>query len=120
VNNSISESRVNFKVAKLLREKGFNVMVSHCYNSIGLELEAPHTNSVNVFVSSPSQSVVIDWLQENFGIYVESYVDDDKTFGYYITKFSEIGRSSEPMRRQFLSRKIAIDEALLYTLENLV
>jgi len=76
MNNNIEETYVSFEVAKLLKEKGFDV---HCesyyeedrslhqfvgnYNSEDQKKEMPH-------YSRPTQSICIKWIRENFGIHI--------------------------------------------------
>ena len=38
-----------------------------------------------------TQSMAIEWIRVNFGFYVESYVDDNETYGYIVSKFSKKG-----------------------------
>lgn len=120
MNNKIEEKYVTFKVAKLLVDKGFDLITKKSYNSIGVILDFPSRSSIPPYMSCPTQSLVIDWIEENFGIYVESYVDDDKTFGYCVCKFDEEGRHQYPLIRGFNTRFEAINAGIYYTLTNLM
>lgn len=120
MNNKIEEKYVSFNVAKLLADMGFDVITNKAYNSIGIPLSFSTRNSEPPYLSCPTQSVVIDWIEENFGIYVESYVDPDKTFGYIVTKFVEEGTKQYPLSRGYKTRVEAVNEGLLYTLTNLI
>ena len=68
--------------------------------------------------------MAIEWIRVNFGFYVESYVDDNETYGYIVSKFSKKGRTNlrhdYPLKRNFKTRVDAVNEALKYTLTNLI
>lgn len=77
MNNNIKENYVSFEIAKLLKEKGFDV---HCnsyyygayrnsvenvgnYNSTDQDVDEPH-------YSQPTTALAIKWIRENFGIHI--------------------------------------------------
>lgn len=117
MNNKIKESLVGFTVANFLKQIGFDSDTISGWIKMGGEY---HWNNrfFTYAIPQPSKSLVIDWLEENFGIYVESYVDDDKTFGYYISGFVKEGRVGFPLVRGFSSRNEAIERALEWVVEN--
>jgi len=41
------------------------------------------------------------WFREKYWLYSEIFIDDNKTFGFYITSFIEEGRLDKPITRQF-------------------
>jgi hypothetical protein len=53
-------------------------------------------------ISAPLKQQVFRWFIGK-GYYGEIFVDDDKTFGYYITNFVPLGRESQPIKRGFIS-----------------
>lgn len=120
MNNKIEEKYVNFMVAKLLFDKGFDVITKRAYNSIGIPLDFSTRNSEPPYLSCPTQSVVIDWIEENFKIYVESFIDDDLTFGSCVCKYTDEGRHQYPLLRGYKTRAEAVNEGLLYTLTNVI
>jgi hypothetical protein len=46
------------------------------------------------------QALVLRWFREKYGYYVDLFVDDDKTFGFMISYFVEIGRADKPIQRK--------------------
>jgi hypothetical protein len=77
INNNIEEQRVSFDNAKLLKEKGFDVVTDLIYmtNHTSIVLfdninSLKHSDSNNPFVSAPTQQVAIDWIIINFGIHI--------------------------------------------------
>lgn len=120
---NIKESLVEFNVASFLKKLKFNPYTISGW--IEMEGEYHWTDKFHMYdiyandIPQPTQSLTIDWLENNFGIYVESYVDDDKTFGYCITTFTKEGRIGyHPLVRGFNSRREAINGALEYVMDN--
>lgn len=71
-----------------------------------------HINNPNkVVVTTPLKQQVFRWFRER-GYYGEIFVDDDKTFGYYITNFVPLGRVSQPIKRGFISYEEAEGECI--------
>ena len=71
-----------------------------------------HINNPNkVVVTTPLKQQVFGWFRER-GYYGEIFVDDDKTFGYYITNFVPLGRVSQPIKRGFISYEEAEVECI--------
>lgn len=55
-------------------------------------------------IAAPTKSQVFRWFRENYNrLYVDLFVDDDKTFGYAISYFIPEGRVDKPYKRQFTS-----------------
>jgi hypothetical protein len=100
MNHKIEESYCSADVHSLLIEKGCRIPI--ILQSIWI-----------------TQTLAVEWVRVNFGYYIDSYVDDDQTYGYLITSFSDIGKHDKPLKRNFKTRKDAVDAALLYVLTNL-
>ena len=58
--------------------------------------EMPHC-----FTSAPTFSQAFRWFREKYGYYCDLFVDDDKTFGFLISYFIEIGRADKPIQRKY-------------------
>jgi len=73
INNNIKEKRVGFPNAKLLKEKGFDVLGKYCYDCLGdiysvkLENHNKHTKKF----TAPTQQVAIDWILKNHTIWIQ-------------------------------------------------
>jgi len=76
---NIEPRYVTFEQAKLLKEKGFNLVVDSCYRSDGLFYkptisgsELKHSNILNnESCSAPEQWQVVEWLRVEKGIWIE-------------------------------------------------
>ena len=118
--NTIKEGHVDFQVAELLSMTGFNIDTKPGWLKMGNGELIWNDRLYTYDVQQPTHALVIEWIEVNFKIYVESFVDDDSTFGYCISKFSEEGRHQYPLKRGFNNRRDAINSALLYTLTNII
>ena len=117
-----------------LKELGFNEEVLAWYNPdknfiiplgkkwITIDTEHPKRNSdFNYegsldFIAAPLYQQAFRWFREKYGLYSEIFVDDNKTFGFYITSFIEEGRLDKPITRQFNT----YDEAELGCVKQLI
>jgi hypothetical protein len=104
---------VSFEIAKLLKEKGISID--------GKEriLYSNYTVYENEYPDYTIADVVM-WLYDNHGIWIECFIDDDKTFGYLISKISEEGRLDFPIKGNFVTPTEAYQAAFEYTLNNLI
>jgi hypothetical protein len=120
---------VNFEQAKKFKEKGFDVPTFSCYgendkfdkNKVFLTFNykrAYKNSELGITYSAPEQHTVIDWLFENYEIWIECFVDDNKTFGYMITRFSEDGRRDYPIKRNFINQQEAYSNAFDFIFDN--
>lgn len=115
----IKERYVNFEVASLLRDKGFDECVHawhNVYDKVNLDfriaIDAPHLQ-----IPAPTQAMACDWLIENYKIYInvsfvrgKGYVgriDFNESFDIVETKYYSC---IEPV----------YNEALKYVLTNLI
>jgi recombinational DNA repair protein (RecF pathway) len=109
INNNITESFVNFDNAKLLKEKGFGVIVNACYNEDGsiedldtlwhrgceggMGLEEWYFNYNNfahaILYSQPTQQVAIDFIRINFQLHITITSISQESWQYHITKIGD-------------------------------
>lgn len=122
--DEIKEDLTSFELSKLLKEKGWTRRTQMVWLSLddyqdrrSLDLRLVLTNNE---YNSPELSLVVKWLELNHKIYVESFVDDDQTFGYYVTRFTSEGRLSSPIKRHFTTRQEATEEGIKYVLNHLL
>lgn len=124
MNNELKESYVTFDTAKLLKGKGFGCECIKKYNERGrLSRYTQFSENYNkeesvTDISAPTISLAKKWIYENFKIYVESFMDDNGTFGYFVSRITEEGRIDSPIQREFSCSGKAENEGLLYVLKN--
>jgi hypothetical protein len=70
------------------------------------------------FDKSPEQSIVVDWFYDKHNIWIDVFIDDDKTFGYFISQFTKDGRLDSPTKRGFKTSQDAYEVAIEYVLIN--
>ena len=140
----ITEDYVSFKIAKLLKEKGFDEECSYFYNNIdygtpGLEVDGQlyYKNSAldDEEYAAPTLQMAMKWLREekNFFIEIQCYgceANEKAHFEYsyvireYVTYNNEIckvvGLVQKHGKSRFNSYEEACEAAIKYCLENLV
>ena len=52
-------------------------------------------------ICAPLYQQVFEFFREMHGFYINDFVDDDKTFGYMISYFTESGRVDKPIQRKY-------------------
>lgn len=128
--NNITEDYCSFEVSKLLKEKGFGVACNGKYQH---NKEWEHTDTIEWInyntswfegdISSPTHSLAIKWIRENFGIHISIDLDDESSHEFYKCKVLRIIKEVD---YEFLyvshhnSIEKATEAALLYTLQNLI
>jgi hypothetical protein len=50
---------------------------------------------------APTYSQAFRWFREKYGHHFQPFVDDNQTFGYLITYFTDEGRIDKPIKRGF-------------------
>jgi len=89
INNNIEEIRVGLSNAKLLKEKGFEVLGKYCYDCLGdiysvkLENHNKHTKKF----TAPTQQLTIDWILENHHLHL---VILPTVTGYFTFKWIDV------------------------------
>jgi len=114
---------VPYEQALALKELGFDEPCIAYYENNGKN-SLLVTDSVNFTntdlkvegISSPLYQQAFRWFREKHGYYVDLFVDDDKTFGFMISYFVEIGRADKPIQRKYNT----YEEAELQCLKKLI
>lgn len=129
MNKDIQEDYVSFEVAKLLKEKGFDIDNCKYWNCSYMtgsttttlsRFKNEHINSVK----APTQALVIKWLRIKHNIIVETLIFDkgflekDKfCFQWRVYNNTE---EWETEMVEFHTPEEATEAAILYTLQNLI
>lgn len=138
----IEEAYVSFEVAKLLKEKGFNVPLWFYYDQnkeiilaswSGWEEDWNNcliNNEPSPFISAPTHQMAMKWLREEYKIAINIRIDCKKTISYVfdiwdfeIIHPNEFVGGTIDLREQqfdFKSYEEAVEAALKYCLENLI
>ena len=134
----IKERYVNFEVAKLLRDKGFDEECIKTYNIsngqmyIGGESCNSEFTDISEMITAPTQSMACDWVEETFNISIEVLVDiiGYDVFIVYALKDPNIASNDVNHKVEmscgdnsdgsWSSKELAYNEALKYVLTNLV
>ena len=128
----IKERYVNFEVASLLRDKGFDECVHawhNVYDKVNLDfriaIDAPHLQ-----IPAPTQAMACDWVEEKYNISIEVYVNiigylvcichslkDPNIASNVIQDDMPCGDNSDS---SWSSKELAYNAALKYVLTNLI
>lgn len=137
---------VNFELAKLLKEKGFDVPVRNYYlqkekgNCLHEGFEDSYWGDNRIvnwnkdvigikpfegFLSVPTIAEVVMWLYEKYGIWISVDVDINGRFRYIIRKYNNNDRAWEvknpiSISEYYNSPTEAYEAAIDYTLNNLI
>lgn len=107
----IEERRCSYEVCKLLHKKGFDIKCTDWY----------WENNFNIW--KPTHQMACDWLREVYKIFIEISVSIDLN-GDYHYRYSILNKKCEYLRKGYTSFDWtfgdAVEEALKYSLENLV
>ena len=130
----IKERYCSFEVAKLLKEKGFDVPCIGRYSIHFKEFHLDCTrlcNNGGLFAyASPTHQMAMDWLREEYKIAIDIRITCEKTISYafdiwdfeiiHPNKF--VGGTIDLREQQFgfKSYEDAVEAALKYVLENLI
>jgi len=124
---------VNFEIAKLLKEKGFDTKTECWYDKDG---DALYTDAIGIPSSykfhlvgecyAPTIAEVVTWLYEKHGIWITVDADVLGFYGHY--KINPIGNLSSNLKQgwtnsgtnPFNSPTEAYSVAIEYTLKNLI
>ncbi len=115
----ITEDYVSFEVAKLLKEKGFNVPHYYCsrvYSDKGTlqGVESVRFNGVK-YISAPTLQMAMKWLREKHRITIGTLFEGDRIY-YEIHQNNEFVFGVDTPK----SYEKVCDEAIKYCLENLI
>jgi hypothetical protein len=118
-----NENYVKFNVARLLKERGFDLECVGCYPTVNHEVtpfNKPVRNS-NVgpqMYAVPTQQVARDWLEDEYGFFIEVSRSVNLNGGYHYS-YCILKKDCSYLRREsglFSSNSEAVDDALLYCL----
>ncbi len=87
-------------------EWGFHVITNKDITSITSEIAI-----------APTYSQAFRWFRKNHGYHFQPFVDDNQTFGYLITYFTNEGRIDKPIKRGFKTPEEAEIEGLKKLIE---
>lgn len=108
----IHEEICTYEVAKLAKEKGFDVPTAKNYR---------HENGATC--NAPTQSLLQRWLREEKGYYVYPFFDNESKRWTWVCR-ERTGDMWIPLvdfeERHFDTYELALEDALKYALENLV
>ena len=126
----IHEEICTYEVAKLAKERGFDVPTHYAYNencqkAMYMELCLNRNTKDSRSISAPTQSLLQRWLREEKGIHISveyEWVEgiDDWTFWAYIKKINNAKVVNDAIKSGFNTYELALEDALKYALENLV
>ena len=139
----IKERYVSFEVAKLLKDKGFDIPINYEYHYLitvpqfhrkkhdfnGIE----YRNCSSEWYSAPTQAMACDWVEETFNISIEVWVgiigyrieilnalkDPNIAASSIIHDFNDENLCGDNSDGSWSSKELAYNEALKYVLTNL-
>lgn len=112
---------VNFEIAKLLKEKGFDKITESLWHFNGSEcIKMINKNSENFGFSAPTIAEVVMWLYEKHGIWITVCVIGADGFGYWLHNKNRKRLNTEDQGGYWYSPTEAYEAAIEYTLNNLL
>ena len=117
-----------YEVAKLAKEKGFDVPTHYAYNenckkAMYMELCLNRNTKDSHSISAPSQSLLQRWLREEKGYYVYPFFDNESKRWTWVCRELTGDMWIQLLdfeERYFDTYELALEDALKYVLENLV
>jgi len=123
-NKMINEDFVSFEIARLLKEKGFDIYVSSFYDVDGefSRKEADWNWNIGSRYSAPTLQMAMKWLREMHGLYVvvRPYVTEEGILSLFDIKSIKEKDIVVNIRTKtgFDSYEEACEAAIKYCLEN--
>ena len=117
----ITEDYCSFEVAKLLKEKGFNIECNTAYYNGSLIDYTMYGFCIDgEFIFAPTHQMAMKWLRKIYGIDIVIEVSDPsaKDRKYYCVIWNK--NNDSYILDLFDSYEEAVEAALKYTLENLI
>ena len=122
------EDYVSYEVAKLLKEKGFNIPIHTFYNPRKSTMMVKYDpclidRNVGVAVSAPTHQMAIKWLREVHNIYIEITMDIPYNFDKgHVFRYSIYDENIDLLHEEddFQTYEEAVEAAIRYSLENLI
>lgn len=115
---------INFEIAKLIKQKGFNDTVTRRYNYLGKlskYTQFPENYNTEIWgdeISGPTIAEVVMWLYKKHGIWIVVDYDDDSKKNIWFYNFKT--KHSEGMEEGFKSPTAAYERAIEYVLKYLI
>lgn len=117
----IKEAYCSFKVAKLLKEKGFDERSAASYNFKGESQEGyGYWNKTPIWYAAPTHQMAMAWLREVHNLWCE--ISPEGNGLWYMEVYSLIDEEYIPNSNahKIKSYEEAVEAALKYVLENLI
>ena len=121
----ITEDYVSFEVAKLLKEKGFEILTGKVYdnqNKLDYQNVVCWQENRLPYISAPTHQMAMKWLREEHKISIEItstgyLIDGDATWGCDIKAGHRLYYQHITNKKSYES---CVEAALKYSLENLI
>lgn len=131
INNGIEENYCSYKIAKLLKGKGAILHTRYDWDNKCLLWYWLHTgelhtyewfNSFDNMLPAPTHSLAIKWLRENFDIDIAVLrsFSMDNSYHFSVLKGTDFDNAYQQEVASNRSYNEATEDALLYTLKNLI
>lgn len=115
----ITEDYVSYETAKLLKEKGFDGVVSAHYSNLGGMIMGANPISKNT-VKCPTLQMAMKWLREVHKIEIRVIYDNDKLSWYGACNPMSESQILLGFGRKCKSYEEACEDAIRYCLEKLI
>lgn len=128
----IQEDYCSYEVAKLLKEKGFDIFKPYGWDEELFDKEHPRNFSLGFdskehWISCPTHQMAMKWLREVYKLSIEPYsiAIEENCIGYAYAICScktglEIFAERWDGKNPFVSYEEAVESAVKYCLENLI
>lgn len=129
----ITEDYCNFETAELLKGKGFDVPVKNYYSLFTEDVKynlqkkygaKKNWNSFALTVSRPSQSLVMKWLREVHGLYIDivtSFSQDNICYTFSCFNIMDLIQGTKGTSyHEYQTHEEVCESAIRYCLENLI
>lgn len=115
----ITEDYVSFETAKLLKEKGFNEIVDHCYDLYSFEF-IPHCAKHGGQVNAPTLQIAMKWLWEVHKLVIDiEFQIDFPTWKWRIYHI-EPSEDKHTNFKHYNTYEEACEAGIKYCIENLI
>ena len=123
----ITEDYVSLEIAKLLKEKGFDIPLNYLYNSYGKKCYATSYNwnqTLGDFqdYSCPTLQMAMKWLRETHSLHITIKIYTAPNGIVYAYEIDKLGHTASFLKEKsgFENNENACEAAIKYSLENLI
>lgn len=118
----ITENYVSFKIAKLLKEKGFSERSYGAYNLQGEFQEGyGEWNKTSIYYAAPTHQMAREWIRNEYNFYIEVFVTWKNKIPHYQWRINNLITQDTIVDTPCLEKpEQAVEAALLYVLKNLI